>query len=319
MRIYFAPLEGVTDTVYRRTHRECFGGVEKYFIPFISPTQHLALTSREQRAVSPAENAGVPVVPQILTKEAAHFVAMANNLADLGYKEVNLNLGCPSGTVTAKGKGAGMLRDPEGLRRFLDELYAHVRVKVSIKTRIGFASVDEWPRLASIFPEYPVSELIVHPRTRAEFYRGQPHPQLLEALNGAPFDVVYNGDLNLPADCFTFSDRCPGVSALMIGRGLVANPALAQEVCGGLALTVEALRAFAELLLKRYLECWPANAVIGHMHEILRYMLCCFEDPMPIRRLLRKAKTVDQLRQAMDRLFETYTLRAEPGFSMDQL
>ena len=107
--IYFAPMEGVTDAVYRRVHHAHFGGVDKYFIPFISPTQNLVLTPRERNNVSPDVNAGMRVVPQVLTKKADHFLWAAQLLHDMGYEEINLNIGCPSGTVTAKGKGAGML------------------------------------------------------------------------------------------------------------------------------------------------------------------------------------------------------------------
>ena len=140
--VYFAPLEGVTDTVYRQVHHAHFTGPVKYFIPFISPTQNLVLTPRERKNVDPQANAGLHAVPQVLTKNAAHFLWAANLLHDLGYEEVNLNAGCPSGTVTAKGKGAGLLQRPQELAWFLDEIFAHAPVRVSVKTRIGFSSPD---------------------------------------------------------------------------------------------------------------------------------------------------------------------------------
>ena len=148
MQVYFAPLEGVTDSIYRRAHHAMFGGVEKYFIPFISPSESLTFSSREQRAIDPRENAGVPVVPQLLTRDADRFAAMTKLLSDCGYREVNLNLGCPSGTVTAKGKGSGMLRDLGALRAFLDAIFASSALPISIKTRIGYQSIDEWGALA---------------------------------------------------------------------------------------------------------------------------------------------------------------------------
>ena len=140
--VYFAPLEGVTDTVYRQVHHTHFTGPVKYFIPFISPTQNLVLTPRERKNVDPQANAGLHAVRQVLTKNAAHFLWAANLLHDLGYEEVNLNAGCPSGTVTAKGKGAGLLQRPQELAWFLDEIFAHAPVRVSIKTRIGFSSPE---------------------------------------------------------------------------------------------------------------------------------------------------------------------------------
>ena len=162
MIIEFAPMEGVTDVVFRRAHFEMFGGVDRYFLPFISPTSHLTFSRREQEGVSPLLNRGIPVVPQILTRDASLFLQTARLLADAGYEEVNLNLGCPSGTVTAKGKGSGFLRDLDGLRAFLDEVFEGASVSVSIKTRIGYESADEWPGLYALFRGYPLKELIVH-------------------------------------------------------------------------------------------------------------------------------------------------------------
>ena len=173
--VYFAPLEGVTDTVYRQVHHAHFTGPVKYFIPFISPTQNLVLTQRERRNVEPQANAGLNAVPQVLTKNADHFIWAANLLHDLGYEEVNLNAGCPSGTVTAKGKGAGLLQRPQELAWFLDEVFARTPVRVSVKTRIGFSSPDEFDALLDLYNRYPIRELIIHPRTREEYYKGAVH------------------------------------------------------------------------------------------------------------------------------------------------
>lgn len=315
MNVYFAPLEGVTDVVYRRIHHACFTGVKKYFIPFISPMQHLTFSSREQRQISPVENAGVPAVPQILTRNADHFLWMAHSLQDAGFSEINLNLGCPSGTVTAKGKGSGMLRNRSALEPFFDEIFTHSPIPVSIKTRIGYDSPDEWPALLELFARYPVHELIVHPRTRAEFYSGQPHRELCRAvLTDTVLPFVYNGDLFVESDCLRFLKDFPGTTALMLGRGLVANPALAQSFNGGAPLTLSALQNFHDRLYAAYLECWPQKAVVGHMHEIMKYMLCCFEEPQKPRKALRKATTLDAYSDAVRMLFETHQLVENPGF-----
>ena len=153
MNIYFAPMEGVTDAIFRRVHRRHFDGVDKYFMPFISPTKSMTFTRREQFDMSPAQNAGMPAVPQILCNSAASFNELAILLRDMGYRELNLNLGCPSGTVTAKGKGSGLLRTPDRLRELLDGIYAHPVLPISIKTRIGYESAEEWPRLLAIYQE----------------------------------------------------------------------------------------------------------------------------------------------------------------------
>ncbi len=315
MNIYFAPLEGVTDVVYRRVHHDTFSGVDKYFIPFISPTQHLAFTSREQRAVSPEENAGIPAIPQILTKNPEHFVWMTKTLGDVGYEEINLNLGCPSGTVTAKGKGSGMLRDLDGLRAFLDEVFANSPIKVSVKTRVGFESLDEWQKILEIYAQYPIHELIMHPRTRKEFYAGKAHRELCSTvLEGTNLPLVYNGDLFTAEDCLSMMEAYPGAKALMLGRGLIANPALAQQVKGGPGITLDMLKTFHDRLYHTYLETWPKNAVIGHMHEIMTYVMHCFEDPAKPRKAMRKATKQEAYLDAVNMLFENHSLKENPAF-----
>ena len=312
--IYFAPLEGVTDAEYRRVHSAHFTGVAKYFIPFISPTQNLVLTNRERFDVSPANNAGMVAVPQILTKNPEHFLWAANQLMDMGYQEVNINLGCPSGTVTGKGKGSGLLIRPDDLERFLDEVYAKTPVKVSLKTRIGFSSPEEFPELAEIFERYPVHELIVHPRTRSEFYKGTPHRDVYrDVLSGTHLPLVYNGDLFTAQECRAFEAEYP-CCALMLGRGLLANPALAREYAGGSAITAEEIHSFVRDTMAAYQTRHPQNVVLGRMREVLKNVICCFESPDKVRKAVRKANCVQDIEDAAAMLCSQYALRENPGF-----
>lgn len=216
--------------------------------------------------------------------------------------------------MTAKGKGSGFLRDLDGLRAFLDEVFEGASVSVSIKTRIGYESADEWPGLYALFRGYPLKELIVHPRTRAEFYKGEAHRDALEVCADAPFPVVYNGDLFRADDARGFSEAHPEISALMMGRGLVANPALAREAKGGARLTKEEARAFHDRLLREYLEKWPRNAVVGHMQEFMYYMGRCFENAGKAEKLIRKASTPEKYMDAVSRLFDECPLASPPAF-----
>lgn len=317
MKIYFAPLEGVTDEIYRRAHFEFFGGPDKYYIPFISPTQHFTFSSREQKAMSPKENEGIPTVPQVLTQNAEHFVEMAARLRDFGYTEVNLNAGCPSGTVTAKGKGSGMLRDKDGLRAFLDEVFKSCPLPVSVKTRIGYESVEEWDALIDIYKDYPFSEIILHMRTREEFYKGRPHIELIQkAMDVFTCPVVYNGDIFYTEDAGDVLSRFSSLSGLMLGRGLVANPALARVLKGGKAATREEIKSFHDKLYRKYLESWPKNAVIGHMCEIMVYMSCMYENPPKLLKALRKTRDLSGYEDAAERIFTEMPLRDDPGFDL---
>lgn len=162
----FAPLEGITGWIFRQVHHAMFPGLSRYYTPFFAPTADSPLTGRGLRDMHPDHNRGVPVVPQLLTNRAEDFIASARLLQDLGYKEVNLNLGCPSGTVVAKKKGAGFLSQPQALARFLDQIFQTLDVNISIKTRIGVENLEEWPPLLDLFQRYPICELIIHPRLR---------------------------------------------------------------------------------------------------------------------------------------------------------
>ena len=311
MQIYFAPLEGLTDAIYRRVHHATFGGIDKYFMPFISPSSSLSFTSRQQADMAPSENAGVPAVPQILCKDAGLFLEMAKLLRDAGYAEVNLNLGCPSGTVTAKGKGAGMLKDPDALACFLDEIFAQSPLPVSLKTRCGYDSPDEWPGLLNLFLRYPVHEWILHPRTCREFYGGAPHREFfLEAAVKAPFPVVYNGDLFRASECLEMKRF-----SLMLGRGLAVNPALAQDVRGGDGLTVDSLGLFHDRLYREYLKWWPEHAVVGRMHGVMYYLMQALNCPAPLRRALKKSSDADHYSEAARRVFAESTLAQDIHFT----
>ncbi len=318
MNIYFAPLEGITDSIFRRAHKACFSGVDKYFIPFVSPTQNLFFTTRDLRAISPKENEGLYAVPQIMAKNADLFLWCAQQLADMGYTEVNLNIGCPSSTVTAKGKGAGMLRTPDVLVRLLDEIYAHSPLPVSVKTRIGYASEEEWPHLLSILAGYPIHELILHPRTRTQFYTGTPHTDAYDlTFDRASCPIVCNGDLFTKEDCAAALNAYPDVSALMLGRGLIANPALARHAKGGEGLTHAALRRFHDLLLDDYLRLMDENYALNRMQAVMKHIVCCFEHAPRDAKSLRKSANIAAYRDRAHRLFEEHELRENPCFLSD--
>ena len=314
--VYFAPLEGVTDTVYRQVHHAHFTGPVKYFIPFISPTQNLVLTPRERRNVDPQANAGFYAVPQVLTKNAGHFIWAANLLQELGYEEINLNAGCPSGTVTAKGKGAGLLQHPQALAWFLDEVFARTPVRVSVKTRIGFSSPEEFDALMEVYSRYPIHELIIHPRTREEYYKGAVHRDVYAAAEARlRMPLVYNGDLFTPDQCRAFEQAHLQTRALMLGRGMLANPALAQTYAGGAPLCKETLRAFHDDLLRAYQDAYPASVVLGRMREVAKNIACCFEGAEKPLKAARKAGSLSAYQDAVTRLFEDYALSANPCFS----
>jgi len=319
MRVYFAPLEGVTDAIFRRVFAETFGGMDKYFLPFVSPSASQSYTLREEYDFSPAQNRGLFAVPQILAKNAEYFLGAARAFRDMGYTEVNLNLGCPSGTVTGKGKGSAMLRDGEALRRFLDAVYADAPLPISIKTRIGYDDPLEWEALLPIFADYPIHELIIHSRTRNQLYRGTPcHAAFGRALQILHCPLIYNGDLFDVDDLRRIEENYPDASGMMLGRGVLANPALVRAWRGGEALQMADLTYFHDQLLRAYLTRWPESAAVGKMHVFLRYFCHCLEYSARAFRDAMKANSLEAYQDGAAALFAQAVLKTHPAHPKDE-
>lgn len=309
MRHLFAPMEGITDRIFREIHHRCFPGVDSYYTPFFSPTCHRALTPKESRQLPPAGALDAAVVPQLLTKNAVDFLWMAAVCRDLGYEQINLNLGCPSGTVVAKGKGAGMLADLDGLRRFLDEIFAQPPLPISIKTRLGLKSADEFPRLLEIFNQYPVAELILHPRVRSDFYNGSVDMDAFRycyANSRAP--VCFNGNVTTHAGLARIEADFPRLSGVMLGRAMVGNPGFFTP--GG--ATVDALEGFLNQLLDAYLTAFGGSRnAMFRMKEHWHCMLALFAGSEKLGKQLRKATDLETYRSITHAILHTLPMRAE--------
>lgn len=293
MRYYFAPMEGLTDGVYRRLHHKYFPGVDRYYMPFISPTVHRQLTHREDRELPMADSVSFAAIPQILTKVPEDFIWAAEQCRDRGYEEVNLNLGCPSGTVVSKGKGAGMLADPEKLDRFLDAVFSGTPLSVSVKTRLGMTSPEEFPALLEVFNRYPIKELILHPRVRKAFYNGSVDMDAFTyCLENSKIPVCYNGNLCSIREIQDFSARFPQVKAIMIGRGLIGDPGMLSGGTGSATL-----EAFHEELLETYIVLFGgARNAMFRLKENWRYLIRLFGDSDKPGKRLRKTTDMAEFR-----------------------
>lgn len=229
MQCYAAPLEGITGYIYRNAHHKFFGGADKYFTPFITPKPKKGLNTREKNDILPEHNKELPVVPQILTNKAEDFIKVAQKIEELGYKEVNLNLGCPSGTVVSKKKGSGFLSDLDGMKNFFDEVFSKVNIDVSVKTRLGMDEPGEIKELIALYNQFPISEVIIHARVREDYYKKPVnHEAFAEGFSLSEHPVCYNGDIFTAKDAAMLTEKFPEVSAIMVGRGMIANPQLTE-------------------------------------------------------------------------------------------
>ena len=230
----------------------------------------------------------------------------------MGFSEVNLNLGCPSGTVTAKGKGSGLLREPEALERLLDGIFSAVSGPVSVKTRLGCSDPAEFAQLMDIYRRYPIAELIVHARTAREKYEPSAHPEVyLSGTADYIRPLCYNGDLFTPADLRRTEETHPHTGAVMLGRGLIADPARIRQYRGGAPASREELRRYHDELLVGCHEDMGSlwNAAL-HLKEHWVGLIRRFEDTggRCARRIARAKNTGDYL-AAANAVFDTLPLK----------
>jgi len=308
MRYYFAPMEGITDAPYRRVHHSFFPGLTSYYMPFISPTMHRSLTNRESRDLPLADSVPFRAVPQVLTKVPEDFLWAAQVCAQRGYDEVNLNLGCPSGTVVSKGKGAGMLADPARLDEFLGAIFEKSPLPVSVKTRLGMVEAEEFPKLLEVFNQYPIKELTIHPRVRKQFYKGGVDMEMFRyALENSRNPLCYNGNLRTLSEVRAFEAEFPQVGSVMIGRGLVGNPAMFRP-----GTSAETIQAFHDSLLETYTQTFgSARNAIFRLKENWHCMIFLFEDTEKLWKKLRKTTDIAEYRQIAEQIFTTLPMRQE--------
>ncbi len=308
MNYYAAPMEGLTDRVWRQAHQKWFGpagNADHYYAPFISPPENRVLIKKKMAELAPAANPGAPVIPQLLAKDGELAAWMIGELRGLGYTEVNLNLGCPSGTVTAKGKGSGMLRDPVKLDAFLAAVFANAEGPISIKTRLGVEKPEEFAAILDIYNRYPICELTIHPRVMRQLYRGQAdRAAFAVALPGCRMPVCYNGDVTTAVDLHTLEAQYPQLSGIMVGRGIIADPALFREARGGAPAAREELRGYLDDLYHGYSELFgSAGCAVSRMKGHWFYLIHKFEGAEKLEKQLRKVREPWEYEVVVNQIF----------------
>lgn len=331
MKYYLAPMEGPTTYNFRTNWNRFYGGMDKYFTPFIS-NRHM--NSRERNDVLPEHNVGMDTVPQILTNKAEEFLSLAEQLSGYGYREVNLNLGCPSGTVVARNRGAGFLGTPRELEAFLDEIFEKCTLEISIKTRLGMEDMDEWKPLLEIYEKFPMKELIIHPRLQKEGYKGTPHLEAFaEAAGRLQCPLCYNGDITSPETLDCILDILPMIDTVMIGRGILQDPGLLNrlkatamlgedsephadriavpgEISQTAASRLTTLREFHDSLLEGYREIMSGDVnTLYKMKDLWTFLSNSFESPEKYLKKIRKATDVGEYKIAVNALFRECALK----------
>lgn len=288
--------------------------MDKYFTPFLVPHSKKGFSTRELREIVPEHNEGLTLVPQIMSNQADDCLNTMKKLKTLGYEEVNLNFGCPSKTVVGKDRGAGFLARTEELDRFLAEIFAHTEQRVSIKSRIGKYEPEEFEEILEIYNRYPIEELILHPRTQQDFYQ---KPVRLEAYAYAQEHsqnpLCYNGDIFTVEDGKRLMERFPKITTLMLGRGLIRDPALVEKLEGQERRADEGrrLRAFHDEICAGYREISAGDKhVLFKMKELWSYLIVLFPGSEKQAKKIRKAQNLKDYERAAEEVFALLSRQA---------
>jgi tRNA-dihydrouridine synthase len=307
--IYLAPIQGITDRIYRNLFPVYFKGVDVAIAPFISASKKMKAENNLLREFYPDKNTGIPTIPQIMSSQPDDFIQLANALYHIGCNTVNWNIGCPFGMVVKKGRGAGMLCYPERIESFLDKTMPAIKPKLSIKLRIGLKYPDEVLQLIPIFNQYPIEELIIHPRTGVQMYEGEVDLDMFEqCLNLSKHRVVYNGDIDSSEKLEMLSKRFGSIDRWMIGRGLLANPFLAEKIKFNTEKPydekIKIIRAFHDNLFDEYLKILSGPShITNKMKEIWTFMGGFFENGEKIRKKINKTRHRDNYIDVVNKIF----------------
>lgn len=307
--LYLAPLQGMTDRIYRNLFPLYFKGVDLAVAPFLSATKSIKPGSL-LRDYSPDQNSGIPTIPQIMSSGPDDFTRLANALFDIGYVEVNWNLGCPFSMVVKKGRGAGMLCRPDRIEAFLEKAVPALKPKLSIKLRLGLKDPDEILGLIPIFNRFPLEELTIHPRTGAQMYEGNVDlDRFGKCLDLLQHRVVYNGDVTTVETYEQLAGRFGSVHRWMIGRGLLGNPFLAEEIKFQAVRPydekVQILRAFHDHLFAEYSQILSGPAhITNKMKEFWTYSGSFLKDREKIRKKINKTHHRDAYIDTVHKIFE---------------
>ena len=312
IKIYQAPLQGFTDYTFRKVFAENFGGIDTYFIPYLSYGKGREIKKSQLREVFPENNSGMKVVPQILFSDAAELFDLVAILLEYGYSEINLNLGCPYPMATNKGRGAAWLEKPEALNEILHQLFIKgLPVRFSVKMRAGLTREEDATAIFEVLNQFPIEEIIFHPRTASQMYDGKANPDLFaSALPNVKHPMVYNGDISSMNSLQEIKTRLPDQNAWMIGRGLLINPELALQIKGE-ALEDKQLRIrmrkFHDQLLDEYSARLEGNGhILMKMNQFWTYFCESFENPHKAMKLVKKSGNLLKYNAAVTEIFKNY-------------
>ncbi len=310
MKLVFAPMHGINLAHYRNIFAKHFGGIDTFFTPFIATTSKERSSYALFKDVYPENTShDIHTVPQLLSNDGVNFRNFATTIGDMGYEEVNWNIGCPFPTVTKKVRGSGLMQHPDKVRRLLDEACKGTNYKTSVKMRLGYTSLEEGHVIMDILNEYPLSQVIIHGRTGEQKYEGVVDLDGFEALyKQAKHPVIYNGDIYTAADYQRIQARFPEIDTFMMGRGLRSNPFLGEDIKGIQRSHDEKLgilRAYHDDMVDHYFRKFSDDwRVLGNMKEFWTFGPVHLDTRGGFLDRIRRCQDMKTYYEEVDQLFE---------------
>ncbi len=308
--IYFGPLQGYTDYIYRNLHQKYFGGVSKYFTPYLRFEPNKLCKKSVLNDLHPDNNLNQNIVPQVLGTDINKFINVCKIIQDWGYKEINWNLGCPYPMVTKRGYGSGILNNPEKVDKILDTILKETNLNFSIKCRLGFENENEIFDLLKVYNKYPLSEVTIHTRTAKQMYKGFANPDSFnEIIKESKHKLIYNGDIINPKDLNSLDNKfVQNINSWMIGRGLLQNPFLAKEINGEILdsnFKKEMFEKFYYELFEAYNSKLQPSHILMRMQTHWEYFSFLFENQRKVYKSIKKAKSIFVYEQRVKDIFKS--------------
>jgi tRNA-dihydrouridine synthase B len=309
LKISLAPIQGITDYVFRNTFHSYFSSVDYYYAPYLRIDRDKQIKPSKLKDILPEVNLNLHVIPQMLVNNSSDFIYLANFLFDLGYSEINWNLGCPYPMVTNRQLGAGLLTHHDKILGILDSALPKINGRISIKMRTGLTNNKEIEQLLPKFNSYSVTEIIIHPRFAKQLYKEKADLEIFESCIGlTSHKLCYNGDIDSSQTFRNYQNRLSTIDRFMIGRGLVANPFLAEECKGNVAkdseMKKEIFEKFYQSLYEAYLlKLNDKNFVLARMKAFWEYFSQSFSNSHKVFKKIKKASTSDKYHDAIQQIF----------------
>jgi tRNA-dihydrouridine synthase len=305
-----SPLQGLTDFRFRNAQNKLFGGIDTFYSPYIRLNGKMVVKRSYERDLLPENNLGLEVIPQVITNDADEFLFVANYVRELGYKELNWNLGCPYPMVTKSGMGSGLISNPDKINHILDRAHSETDIIVSIKMRLGYENSEEILDVLPILDTYPIKNIAIHARTGKQLYKGGVHLDAFQqCIDSTIHKLYYNGDITSVAKFHEMQQRFPSINHWMIGRGLISDPFLPSMIKNNTseypANKIELFSAFHDTLYAIYSESLSGSThILLKMYHLWEYFSVTFSNPHKVLKKIKKAQSIRNYEAAVAEIFK---------------